>query len=88
MTWYELGGDMGQGIMYQRMYFLTKICSKIYVLRRNMSKTTLRIFSAKEMGGTPKSAKDFWAEWFSVKGGIGLPPNSTKEKIHKKSIFG
>ena len=39
--------------------FLTKICSKIYVLRGNPSKTTLRIFSTKEMGGTPNSAKGF-----------------------------
>ena len=51
------------------------------------SKTTLRIFSAKEMGGTPNSAKGFRAEWFPVKGGRGLPPNSTKENSAKKQVF-
>ena len=28
------------------------------------------------------SAKLFWAQWFSVKEGVGVSPNSVKEKIH------
>ena len=38
-------------------------------------------------GLPPNSAKGFWAEWFSVKGGRGVPPNSAKENLANIQVF-
>ena len=38
-------------------------------------------------GVPPNSAKSFWAEWFSVKGGRGVSLNSAMENSAKKQVF-
>ena len=38
-------------------------------------------------GGTPLSAKGFWAGGFSIKGGRGVPLNSGKENSAEKQVF-
>ena len=51
---------------------------KVRVSLGKLSKTTKRIL--------PLSAKLFWAQWLSVKGG-GVPPKSAKENYAKKQVF-
>ena len=53
----------------------------------NPSKTFLGIMPVKGGGVPPLSAKLFWAQWLSVKGGGEYPPIPLRKKSAKNSYF-
>ena len=54
---------------------------------REPFKNYLADFFVKGGGGTPPSAKLFWAQWLSVKGGGEYPPIPLRENSAKKQLF-
>ena len=54
---------------------------------RDAVKNVLADFFREGGGVPPLSVKGFWAQYFSVKGGKGVPPNSAKENSCKKQVF-